>query len=294
LDDQRKKIIVAEIENWRKNHLLPEHYCIFLLNLYTEGDPPAEKKENKGFFGASGGGSGTGYRYLEGGASVVSWKMIAAWFIGACLIAGTILLAFHFNDFSTSMQIAIWLGFVLFFYALSMGVRRFVPALTHVALAISFLLLALGGLHFLGKLGLGPSFQLLFLAVICLLWCLNGLMLGYTYLLYCGMIGFGLLYGISTVQRIALDYSWWKGELYWVPISLLMIGLGFLLDQRNSTLAGVFAVCGMIFFFGAEIQALYIPEAKHDLIQLLLFIKVFLSSALFFFSRKYWFSWLRL
>lgn len=37
MDLQKRKIIVSEIEYWRKNQLLPEHYCIFLLNLYTEG-----------------------------------------------------------------------------------------------------------------------------------------------------------------------------------------------------------------------------------------------------------------
>ncbi|MEH7443095.1 hypothetical protein V7201_12380 [Bacillus sp. JJ1122] len=37
MDDQRKKIIVNEINYWKQNRMLPEHYCDFLLNLYTEG-----------------------------------------------------------------------------------------------------------------------------------------------------------------------------------------------------------------------------------------------------------------
>ena len=39
---QRKKIIMAEINYWKQNKLLPEHYCDFLITLYTEGDHEQE------------------------------------------------------------------------------------------------------------------------------------------------------------------------------------------------------------------------------------------------------------
>ncbi|MEH7391845.1 hypothetical protein V7164_16455, partial [Bacillus sp. JJ1474] len=45
MNETRKKIIVNEIINWRKNRMLPEHYCDFLLALYTEGNEPENKKE---------------------------------------------------------------------------------------------------------------------------------------------------------------------------------------------------------------------------------------------------------
>lgn len=40
MEDQRKKIIIHEINYWKTNRMLPEHYCDFLLNLYTEGSSP--------------------------------------------------------------------------------------------------------------------------------------------------------------------------------------------------------------------------------------------------------------
>ena len=33
----RKQIIINEIVYWKDNHLLPAHYCDFLLAIYTEG-----------------------------------------------------------------------------------------------------------------------------------------------------------------------------------------------------------------------------------------------------------------
>ena len=43
---QRKQIIINEITFWKKNKLLPEHYCDFLMTLYTEGEH--ENTELKG------------------------------------------------------------------------------------------------------------------------------------------------------------------------------------------------------------------------------------------------------
>lgn len=35
--DEKKQMIINEIEHWKKSRLLPEVYCDFLLSLYTEG-----------------------------------------------------------------------------------------------------------------------------------------------------------------------------------------------------------------------------------------------------------------
>lgn len=42
MNAQRKKIIMAEINYWKQNKLLPEHYCDFLITLYTQGDHEQE------------------------------------------------------------------------------------------------------------------------------------------------------------------------------------------------------------------------------------------------------------
>lgn len=38
MDNQRKSIIIKEIHLWKKTGLLPEHYCNYLLALYSEGE----------------------------------------------------------------------------------------------------------------------------------------------------------------------------------------------------------------------------------------------------------------
>lgn len=41
----KKDMIIKEISFWKKNHLLPEHYCDFLTQLYTEGQSISEERE---------------------------------------------------------------------------------------------------------------------------------------------------------------------------------------------------------------------------------------------------------
>ncbi|MFS0554632.1 hypothetical protein [Brevibacillus sp. 179-C9.3 HS] len=304
MDDQRKRTIITEIENWRRNHLLPEHYCIFLLNLYTEGDRPntpasAGGNERKGtapgvFQGKVNSSSSVTNVYAPRTVSPVTGKMVVAWLLGAFIIAGLILLAFHFNRFQTPMQITIFACFALVFYILGLVYRRTAPPLTHLFLALSFAILIAGGVYCIQKLDGATPLLLFYLGFICMLLCISAIVFGYAYLLYAGMLGLALLYGITTVHRVGVDYTWWKSELYWVPLACLLTGMGFLMNNANTKWAGVFAICGLAFFFGAEIQALYIPETKRDMIQLLLFIKVFVASAMFFFTRGYWYTWLRL
>lgn len=48
MDDHRRKIITNEIKYWKQNRMLPEHYCDFLLNLYTEGASLSDQPQGKG------------------------------------------------------------------------------------------------------------------------------------------------------------------------------------------------------------------------------------------------------
>ncbi|MBM7650013.1 hypothetical protein JOC78_002997 [Bacillus ectoiniformans] len=52
--DDKKKIIMKEIMLWKENHMLPEHYCDYLLALYSQGEeiseqakPPARNRRIK-------------------------------------------------------------------------------------------------------------------------------------------------------------------------------------------------------------------------------------------------------
>lgn len=47
MKDNRKIIILKEIHFWKRNRLLPEQYCDYLIALYSEGEEVQEVKKNK-------------------------------------------------------------------------------------------------------------------------------------------------------------------------------------------------------------------------------------------------------
>ncbi|MFD0048316.1 hypothetical protein ACFVHQ_03075 [Actinomycetes bacterium NPDC127524] len=49
MDQQRKKIIIQEISYWKKNRMLPDTYCDYLLALYSEGAESVQPKARKSY-----------------------------------------------------------------------------------------------------------------------------------------------------------------------------------------------------------------------------------------------------
>ena len=47
MDEHRKKIIMSEINYWKQSRMLPEHYCDYLLNLYSEGNSDDKTTEKR-------------------------------------------------------------------------------------------------------------------------------------------------------------------------------------------------------------------------------------------------------
>lgn len=80
----RKQIITKEIEFWKKNRLLPDHYCDFLLMLYKgENDSNASRKKSKNL------------------PSIILTAI-------ALTLFGISFIVFYFTDFSSIMQIALY------------------------------------------------------------------------------------------------------------------------------------------------------------------------------------------
>ncbi|WP_227934945.1 hypothetical protein [Alkalihalobacillus deserti] len=86
MEYKRKEIIIKEIKYWKQSKLLPEHYCDFLLTLYTEGESlDQESKEN----------------------SAVTKLKPFLFFITAQSLFLLAVLVIYFTDFSLIMQITI-------------------------------------------------------------------------------------------------------------------------------------------------------------------------------------------
>ncbi|WP_232695352.1 hypothetical protein [Brevibacillus daliensis] len=279
MDEKRKQIIVSEIEQWRKNNLLPEHYCIFLLNLYTEGEHAKKgKDQNKAD------------PRKQGESNIKTFGMIL---LTGIVMAFMVLLASHFNAFQLPMQIAIIALFWLFSYILTFIFRTRKLLLSHVFLLLSLLIPSIALLFFANQNPENQDFIFLLGCLVGVFGVCNGWIFRSRYLMIISLVGIGILYGEAMLTRMGYLFSWANVQLYWVPLAILMTGLGFLFQERNQHVAFALATSGVLYFFGAEITALQFPLANVESIQIFLFAKVILVSILVFFTRSYWIVWLR-
>lgn len=89
----KTKIILQEIHHWKKNRLLPEHYCDFLITLYTEGSENSIKN-TKGIFSS----------YI---------RYILAFLLSIAVIGSLVL---YFSDFLQQMQISLGIFLLIVFF----------------------------------------------------------------------------------------------------------------------------------------------------------------------------------
>lgn len=89
MNPERKEIIMNEIKHWKKSKLLPEHYCDFLLTLYSEGDEQFEPEQEK---------------------AVAKFKLLSVVFVQICLLLSVVVI--YFTDFFVVMQIGICVLFI--------------------------------------------------------------------------------------------------------------------------------------------------------------------------------------
>ena len=169
MNENRKKIIINEILTWRKNKMLPEHYCDFLLALYTEGNQQLEIKEQKTkrFF----------------------WKNHYLFL----LLIPAMMFFIHFTELPINLQMTFSLIFVLSgilftFYYLRKGILLQIPLIS------SALILLLSSVEFISKL-YPENPQILYFNLVfnCILWLLSGWKLKLLSFIISGALGIVLL-----------------------------------------------------------------------------------------------------
>ncbi|MEH7124561.1 hypothetical protein V7149_05055 [Bacillus sp. JJ1503] len=170
MNETRKKIIVNEIINWRKNRMLPEHYCDFLLALYTEGNEPENKKE-------------------PAAIKKIHWKNHYLFL----MLIPLALFLIHFTELSITLQMAFSILFVLAgiiftFYFFRKGILLQIP------LIASALILLLSTVEFISRL-FPDRLMVLYIVIFmnCFLWLLTGWKLKLPAFIISGVLGIILI-----------------------------------------------------------------------------------------------------
>ncbi len=166
MDENRKQIIIKEIGYWKNNKLLPEHYCDFLMALYTEG---------------------TGLQEINNSSKFRKKNLL--WL----LIIPVIVFTLYFTELSLILQmvffiILILLGIYLISYFTRNGLLFQIPLILS-ALLLLFVSVEMTLTYFPDRLSILYSILILN----CLLWLVSGWKFKQIYFTISGILGLLLM-----------------------------------------------------------------------------------------------------
>ncbi|MEW9701622.1 hypothetical protein [Paenibacillus sp. SI8] len=274
MDAEKRKIIVKEIEHWRRSRLLPEHYCDFLMNLYV--DEGMEK--TKSVMGVS-------------ASSVVNinWKI---WIIALAVITALALSALNFNSFGMPMQIGISTLFVVICYFFGYKQKSKAPVISYLIYGLASSSLLFIGMYLMHSYDVSSSYVYVgYIAFCSLVWLINGLTGRMAIFQFCGWIGLVAVYGWMLLQK--LEYpGWFSLEISWIPVSIVLIWIAWLVHHTNKQAAGILLVVGGLVWFAPEAVTFLVDvDMSSRVIQLSFTGKLVSAGIALFLLRKKWVEW---
>jgi hypothetical protein len=272
LDDEKRNLVVKEIEAWRRSKLLPEQYCNFLQNLYLDD----LNERPLGFMGNA--------IKKVGQASGKQWLLTFGIFTLICFVV------LHFSAFPFPLQIGLTVVVTASFVLIGGRLREQSPvrALLSLGAGLAFLFgVGFGILRLNGWAeGSGPLW-LLGLCAASLIGC--GLAVRFAVLHLAGWITIVVLYALLLAQHVPSP-TLLEVQVFWIPAALLFCWLSWFLHVRFQTTGGVLFAAAIILWFMPEVySALY---AIHiEWIQAEILLKIVIAGVSMFRLRKQWMEW---
>lgn len=274
--DDKRKIIIKEIEQWRKSKLLPEHYCDFLLNIYLEDRSSHHNKPT--LLGMN-----------PAAIKNSNWKI---WVLIFGVIAAIALTALNFTAFNLPMQIGVSLLFLFVCYALGSLQRTNEPLKAQILFGVASLFLLFIGVYLLRLYHIYESVIVVGFVVLCsLVWLLTGLLSRFLLFQLSGWVVLVFCYGWLLHYKLE-SINWITLELSWVPLSLLFGWLGWILHEKTKQTSTVFLMLSCVVWFMPELYGmLYAEQYGEQAVQLALVGKIFIEASILFTFRKKWTEW---
>ncbi|MDF2726368.1 MAG: hypothetical protein K0Q59_6046 [Paenibacillus sp.] len=272
MEPDKRKVIINEIEQWRRSKLLPEHYCDFLLNLYDAN--PADRDSSK--LGVS-----------KNAIKNSNWKN---WFFGFGFAALIAYIVFHFNALQPPLQILSVLVVVGICYGTGFYYSRKTPVIGFGMLGLGSLALLAAGFYLLRLHDMDePAIVLAYVAFCSFVWILIGVSARIGLFHYCGWLGLMLVYAVILEQFAELN--WIGAQLSWLPLCVVFGWLGWLLHRASKSTGAVLLLVCFTLWWLPEIHLLYLGDTERSLIQMLLLAKLVIAGSVLFGLRKKWIEW---
>jgi len=271
-EEEKRNLIVKEIESWRRGKLLPEQYCDFLLNLYLEDldDRP------RGITGA-----------VMKKIGQASGKM---WFLSFGIFALICFVVLHFSVFPLLLQIAIALIVTAGFVYTGLRQRESRPARSYACLGAAMAFLLGSGLAIVGlQWGWASSGLQWLLGLLAVIWIGGGIRLRLALPQWLGWMSAIALYALLLAEHAPAS-SVFEVQIFWIPAALLFCWLSWFLHVRLASAGTAMFAASLVLWFMPEIySALY--GVRPEWIQIEILIKIFIAGIGMFRLRKQWMEW---
>lgn len=276
MNQDRRQIIVKEIDHWRRSKLLPDQYCDFLLNLYADQDAIHTIKEQHHTVGKA--------IAAVQRATGVQWLLTFGTFT---LISFVVL---YFNEFHPLLQMAVVVSAVAVFLRIGQRLRVRNEGAGLAVTSTGMLLLLGGGLYMLNVHDIEQwIWKTVLLALSSLFWVIYGIAARIPVLHLCGWLAAILVYA-WLLSQFMVDSKWYEIQLYWLPLACLFGWNSWFVHRWSKPVSAVlFLTCALVWFM-PELYAMMIADEAMWL-QLQLLIKIALGGGLLFSMRKKWMVW---
>jgi hypothetical protein len=170
MNQNRKSTIIQEIQFWKQNNMLPEHYCDYLLALYTEGDNIASDSADKS----------------KKSKNTTIHPIVYIFILLLSLIS---LFVIYFTELSIVLQTAILASFVVFLLLAGFyySKKQISPVIIYLISAFILLILSIEIAEFIFE---GQALYIYLSIVLnCFLWMFIGRKLKKIYFTISGILG---------------------------------------------------------------------------------------------------------
>ncbi|MBA9085193.1 hypothetical protein FHR92_001657 [Fontibacillus solani] len=272
MDRDKREVILAEINHWRKGRLLPEQYCDFLENLYHD----EEIKSSRSIFSLG----------------LIQQGNLKSWFLGFGIISFFFFIVFYFSLFPWPLQITITLLLSALGYLFS-AIHRHRHELLSLALAGagSLILLGLGSLMIALQGWEGETATSILISVCGIVWFTVGVFMRFNILLYCGL-AFGMLLYAFFFGWIHPESLWGMLQLLWLPLSIIFFWLTWLCHYRIKRLTRVMFAASLTLWFMPEMDGLLLRQQSAQGMEIIILAKIVVAFVLLYSLRKKWVVWI--
>jgi len=276
MNQDRRQIIVKEIDHWRRSKLLPDQYCDFLLNLYADQDAIHTNKEQHHTVGKA--------------IAAVQRATGAQWLLTFGTFTLISFVVLYFNEFHPLLQMAVVVSAVAVFLRIGQRLRVRNEAAGLAVTSTGMLLLLGGGLYMLNVHDIDQwGWKTALLAFCSLFWVVYGIAARIPVLHLCGWLAAILVYA-WLLSRFMVNSKWYEIQLYWLPLACLFGWSSWFVHRWTKSVSAVlFLTCALVWFMPELYAMMFADEAVW--LQMQLLIKIALGGGLLFSMRKKWMVW---